>query len=212
MQTTSRHQCLIYDGAPSRHLPALAATLGEKLRRNYRCLYLNSKPMVAGIRSYLAAAGVDVECELRRGSLVLSADQNHLVNERFDADRMLATLAETLRQSLEDGYAGLWATGDMTWELGPNPEYSKLLNYEQRLEDFFREHPEISGICQYHAGTLPREIMRQGLLVHPSIFVNETLSLLNAHYHAPARMKDGAPPNSDMDAALARHYQAHGSV
>src|ERR1700744_4828110 len=69
MDMLPRHQCLIYEGDPTRHLRALAATLGEKLRRNYRCLYLNSPTMVEGMRSLLAAAGVDVAAATARGSL-----------------------------------------------------------------------------------------------------------------------------------------------
>src|ERR1700744_677186 len=74
MQSAPRHQCLIYKGAPSKPLPALVEAMREKLRQNYRCLYLNSPPMVAGLRSYLAAAGVDVAQEVARGRLILSSE------------------------------------------------------------------------------------------------------------------------------------------
>jgi MEDS: MEthanogen/methylotroph, DcmR Sensory domain len=92
-----------------------------------------------------------------------------------------------------EGYEGLWATGDMSWEFGPQKDFSKLLEYETRLEEFFREHPTISGICQYHADTLPREVLSQGLLTHPSIFINETLSRINPHYLQAT--------NSELDSA-----------
>ncbi len=46
----------------------------------------------------------------------------------------------------------------------------------------FHQHPALSGICQYHTDTLPREVLRHGLLTHPSLFINETLSRLNPHY------------------------------
>jgi hypothetical protein len=183
MEPGARHQCLIYEGPPSQHLTALAAVVREKLSRNFRCLYLNSGPMVAGMRSYLAAAGVDVPGETERGSLVLSSQLSHLTeDDRFDVDWMMETLAIALDDALRQGFAGLWATGDMTWEFGPEKNFSKLLEYELRLDAFIREHPEIGGICQYHADTLPREAMKQGLLAHPSIFVNETLSRVNLHY------------------------------
>ena len=119
MQPAPRHQCLIYKGAPSKHLPALAEAMREKLRQNYRCLYLNSPPMVAGLRSYIAAAGVDVAQEVARGRLILSSDRQHLADGSFDIDRMLRTLENLLDNSLRDGHTGLWAVGDMTWELGP---------------------------------------------------------------------------------------------
>lgn len=209
MESLPRHQCLIYEGAPSRQLPSLAALVVEKLEQNYRCLYLNSAPMVAGMRSYLAAAGVDVAHEVGKANLVLSSDQRHLVAGQFDVERMIRTLEEAIQQALDDGYAGLWATGDMTWELGSERDRWRLLEYEWRLEKLFRTHPQLSGICQYHADTLPRDLMRQGLLGHPTIFVSKTLSLLNPHYVMPESFTLGAAENPDLDSAV-RHICQHG--
>jgi catalase (peroxidase I) len=182
METMPRHQCLIYDGPPSINLSAIAAVVRRKLAENFRCLYLNSPVMVAGMRSYLAAAGIDVAHEVGRASLVLSSDRRHLVQGEFDIDRMMHTLEDALDQALGDGYEALWATGDMSWEFGPKRDFSKLLEYEWRLEECFRKHTSLAGICQYHAETLPREVLQQGLLTHPAIFVNETLSRINPRY------------------------------
>jgi hypothetical protein len=204
MDPAPRHHCLIYKGAPSKHLPALAASMREKLRQNHRCLYLNSPPMVAGLRSYLAAAGVEVAQEVARGRLILTSDQQHLADGSFDIDRMLMTLENLLNNSLRDRYTGLWAVGDMTWELGPLRDPARLLEYEWRLEKMFHQRPELSGICQYHADTLPREMMRQSLLVHPSIYVNQTLSLINPYYlHSEARANE--PDHSaSLDPVISR--------
>jgi len=60
MNPLPRHQCLIYKGSPSLQLSAIAALVRQKVNENYRCLYLNSPVMVAGMRCYLAAAGIDV--------------------------------------------------------------------------------------------------------------------------------------------------------
>ena len=49
------------------------------------------------------------------------------------------------------------------------------------MEEFFQKRPALSDICQYHTDTLPREVLRQGLLTHQAIFKNETLSRLNPH-------------------------------
>src|SRR5579871_2494962 len=119
----ARHQCLIYEGSPARHLPGLAALIIAKRKENYRCLYLNSAPMVAGLRSYLAARGLDVAREVEQRSLVLSSEQDHLSNGRFDGERTLEMLAKSVEEALADGYEGLWASGDMTWELGSEQEW-----------------------------------------------------------------------------------------
>jgi hypothetical protein len=181
----------------------MAAVVFKKLKQNHRCLYLNSHPMVAGMRSYLAAAGVDVTRETEKGSLIMSSEQDHLVHGQFDIDRMMDTLAGALDQALKDGYAGLWASGDMTWEMGQDKDLSKLIEYEWRLEEFIQQHPEMGGICQYHADTLPFEVVRQGFRSHASVFINETLSLINPYFiHSqtpPAHIQD-----QRVDAAILR--------
>jgi hypothetical protein len=163
-------------------LPALVAVIKHNLKKNVRCVYLNSPPMVAGLRSYLFAAEVDVPKEISKGSLVLSSDRGYLQNGTFDVERMLGVLGDAMEQAVIDGYEGLWATGDMSWEFGPAKDFSKLLEYEWRLEAFLRQHPTLSGICQYHIDSLPTEIVEQGLLTHQTLFINDTLSRLNPHY------------------------------
>jgi hypothetical protein len=213
MQPVARHQCLIYEGPPSQHLKAVAAVVREKLRENYRCLYLNSGPMVAGMRWHLAAAGVDVASETERGSLVLTSKATHLTeDDRFDVDWMMETLGIALDDALRKGFAGLWATGDMTWEFGPEKNFSKLLEYELRLEAFIRQHHELGGICQYHADTLPREAIRQSLLAHPSIFVNETLSLVNPHFLEPHFLEPHFPESHSLEHRAAPAGEANSSA
>ena len=182
MPQISRHQCLVYKGSPASHLPGLSALIRQKLDENYRCLFLHSPAMVTGMRSYLFAAGIDVTKEIVKGSLVLSSNNAHLVEGRFIIDRMLERLEEAVNQALHDGYQGLWATGDMSREFGPERDFSKLLEYEWRLEEFFQTQPALSGVCQYHADTLPREVLRHGLLTHPSLYIGESLSRVNPHH------------------------------
>jgi len=183
-------------------LPALAAQIKQKLGEKLRCLYLNSPTMVAGMRSYLFASGVDVTSEVTRGSLVLSSNQSHLKGGKFDADSMLQLLEQNLDQAVRDGYAGLWATGDMSWELGADKDLKKLLEYEWKLEKFFETHPALSGICQYHADILPREIVYHGLLVHPGLFVNQTLSRVNPHFIASDASLEPVIPTAGIKDAV----------
>jgi hypothetical protein len=182
MDPIPRHQCLVYAGSPNLHLRPVSLVIREQLKQNHRCVYLNSEPMVAGMSSYLAASGVDVQAEVRATNLILSSERPHLVNNRFDLRGMLESLQSELERALSDGYAGLWATGDMTWEMGVDQDVEKLSEYERCLDEFLRAHPKIGGICQYHADTLSRELLDVGLRMHPAIFINETLSILNSQF------------------------------
>ena len=47
--------------------------------------------------------------------------------------------------------------------------------------------------------TLPCEVLRQGLLVHPSIFVNETLSRINRHYLRDDSYSEQAALNPELN-------------
>lgn len=197
---------MIYEGSPSEKLPVLAAMIREKLAEGYRCLYLNSAPMVAGIRSYLAALNLNVVEEIAKARLVLSSEPTSTGNG-FDVDGMLFKLEDALDQALSDGYKGLWATGDMSWEFSPGRDFSKLQEYELRLEDLFRRRPELSGICQYHRDTLPDEAMRQGVLAHQAIFINETLSHINPHHMQSTAPSERTITNPELDELINEYCQ-----
>ena len=158
--------------------------------------------MVSGMQSYLAAAGVDVAHEVAKGSLVVSSDRPHLIGRHFDLDRMLEQIEDAIAQALTDGYRGLWASGDMAWELGPEQDFSKLLEYEWRLEELFLRRPSLSGICQYHTDTLPKQAVRDGLASHASIFINETLSRINPYYARADSFKAIPVSDGELDAVI----------
>jgi hypothetical protein len=202
MASPARHQCLIYGGPPSQHLRGLAAQTIQSLNENYRCIHMNSPAMIAGLRSTLAALGLDVAHEMARGSMMMSSGQEHLVNGRFDADSMLKTLEQAIDNALNDGYRGLWASGDMSWEFGPQKDFKGLLEYEWRLEELFKRRAALTGVCQYHADTLPRETMREGLESHAAIFVNETLSMVNPYYVRRPLSTHGSLTITTLDSAI----------
>ena len=189
MEEVSRHRCIIYEGAPSVHLPVVAAEAAGRLNGNHRCWYLNTPPMIAGFRTYLSAEGVDVGAAVARGALVLSSDQDHLVNGAFDPDRMLEALRSEVQKALTDGYAGLWASGDMLWELGGERNLPKLLVYEAALEELLCAEPALSGVCQYHRDVLPSEAVLVGLYTHQAVYINETFQQLNPTYRETAVLR-----------------------
>jgi hypothetical protein len=88
----------------------------------------------------------------------------------------------------------------MTWELGAEKDFSKLLDYEWRLEQLFHKQPALSGICQYHRDLLPRDAIREAFISHESLFINDTITRLNPHYvsaRSPAQRKAAVGPELD---------------
>ena len=188
------HQCLVYDGPPSRHLAALARTISDKLASDFRCMCFDSPPMIAGMRSYLAAEGVDVASDIARGRLILTSERSHLADGiRFDIERMTEGLSEALEDALGDGFRGLWCTGDIAWEFGPERDFASLLEYERQLDAFIETHPNFGGVCQYHRDTLPSQAVEAGLLAHPRIFIDQTLSLVNPSFISRETFRAASP-------------------
>ncbi|MES2761793.1 MAG: MEDS domain-containing protein [Bacteroidota bacterium] len=206
MEPESRHQCLIYEGSPSHKLSLLAAIIQRKLNEGYRCLYLNSAPMVAGMASTLAALGIDVSSEITKARLILSSEPVSQGGE-FNSGSMLKKLEDSLDQAIKDGYKGLWASGDMTWEFGPKKDFSKLMEYEVGLEEIFNRRTELCGICQYHKDSLPQDALRQSLLVHPGVVISDTLTRINPNYLRASWPvnKDTTQKLDDMITELCKH-------
>jgi MEDS: MEthanogen/methylotroph, DcmR Sensory domain len=137
--------------------------------------------MVTGMCSTLAAMGVDVASEVASSRIILSSATASAFAE-FNGDLMIAKIERFVNEALEDGYKGLWASGDMSFEFGPRKDFSQLLDYELKLEKLIYRRKELCGVCQYHCDTLPQDALRHGLLVHPTIVINETLTMINPHY------------------------------
>ncbi|HKU51372.1 MAG TPA: MEDS domain-containing protein, partial [Nitrospira sp.] len=150
--------------------------------------------------------------EVLKGTLILSSGDGHLLNGGFDIDRMLGSLNDAVSLAVAEGYQGLWATGDMSWEFGPKRDFSKLLEYEWGLEELFEKQQALSGICQYHTDTLPRAMVRQGLLTHRGIFINETLSRLNSHYVRRESFTTPLQAPADIDNTIDRLCNGQGQA
>lgn len=201
------HECLIYEGSAPQQFRTLAPILDRKLKANYRCLYWASPSTVSEFKSFLVAQGIDAEGGTARGNLLLSSAQDHLLaGERFDVENMIQLFEKMLAQALSDGYQGLWGTGDLAWEFGPHQDFSKLVEYEAQLENFLRQNENVEGVCQYHAGVLPRDVVRKGLIVHPRLLVDESSSILNSWY-TPESFVQSSELDSDLDSAVDRILQ-----
>ena len=180
----SRHKCLVYDGDPAEQLPVVVPLLLDGLQDHWRCLYLGSPDTVAMVDSALQSRGVDTADQARRGALVFSSDRSHLTGGRFDPDAMVDGLRDAITGAVNDGFGGLCATGDMRWELGDDDNFDRLLEYEARLEQVFRERP-LRGICQYHRGMVPAQAVHDALLTHRSTYVGDRLNRDNLFYVPP---------------------------
>ena len=144
----------------------------------------------------LQAQGVDTRSESERGALVLSSDQSHLVGGKFYPEKMIERLIALIDGATKEGFEGLFATGDMKWELGATDNFDRLLEYEALLELVFRQKP-LRGVCQYHRDLVPARAVRDALVTHRSVYVDETLNRDNWFYVPPEMLLDASNASAD---------------
>ena len=188
-----QHICAIYD-TREEQVAVAAAYIADGLRKRERCLYVaESRRDLELFRERLKFEGVDVGAvQEARALVMLTTDRAHLVDGRFDCERMLTMLNDALEAALNEGHAGLRTCGDMSWLLANPPGAHQVVEYEAVLNEFFRNVRGL-GMCQYDRSRLPAGLLdHAGLAGHSSVVV-ENCHKTNPYYGPASPSQPGDP-------------------
>jgi hypothetical protein len=160
------HICSIYE-TEEEQLATAAAFLSDGIARGERCLYVGAnREALLRFRAALDATGRDAARLLERGALIeLTHAEAHLIDARFDCERMLTMLEEAVEKALNEGFSGLRACGDMSWLLAGAPGMDRVQEYEALLNQFFSS-VRASGMCQYSRRLLAPHFIDMALTTH----------------------------------------------
>jgi hypothetical protein len=166
------HICVLYE-SEDEQLAVAAEYLAHGLRQGERCLYVaDSREALDRFRVALAEAGIDAAAMVARGALLeRTKAEAHLVDGRFDSERMLGLLDDAVEAALNDGFAGLRTCGDMSWLLDDVPGSEQVVEYEALLTQFFQNVRAV-GMCQYDQRRLPAHLIAHGIDTHPLVVVD----------------------------------------
>lgn len=167
-----QHICAVYD-TRDEQVAIAAAFVADGLRARERCLYVaESRNDLDLFRDRLRTEQIDVGAAQRSRSLILlTTAKAHLVEGRFDCERMLKMLNDAVEAALNAGFAGLRTCGDMSWLVGNPPGAEQVVEYEAVLNEFFRNVRGL-GTCQYDRQRLPAHLLDQaGLRSHSTAVV-----------------------------------------
>ena len=166
-----QHICCLYDTPDEQRLIA-AEYIADGLARGERCFYVTGS--VAALQEFhqsLALTGTDVTEALRTTALQEATyEQAHLVDGRFDCERMLALLNRAVESALNDGFTGLRTCGDMSWLVDDPPGAHQVVEYEALLTQFFRDVRGL-GMCQYDRRRLRAALLDHAVATHSSAVV-----------------------------------------
>jgi hypothetical protein len=165
------HICAAYE-TPEEQLAIAVHYITDGLRRNERCLYsAGSRDALDDFCRALTAAGADASAAVRGGRLILlTKDEAHLREGRFDAEAMLLMLSGIVEEALNDGHMGLRTCGDMSWLLDEAPGSEQVVEYEALLNQFFSS-VRATGMCQYDLTRLPEGLLTHALDKHGTVVV-----------------------------------------
>jgi hypothetical protein len=165
------HICSVYD-SEQEQLAIAAAYLADGLRRGERVLFAGADAAtLQRFREALRREGFEAAPLAARGALIeLTHAVAHLVDGRFDCERMLAMLNDAVESALNDGFAGLRTCGDMSWLLADAPGSEQVQAYEALLNQFFSS-VRASGMCQYPRRLLAAAQLDMALSTHPTAIV-----------------------------------------
>jgi DcmR-like sensory protein len=163
------HICALYE-TEEEQITIASDYLADGLRRGERCLYVaESRAALERFHAALTRLGIDVPAMLRRGALIEATHADaHLLDGRFDSERMMGFLNASVEAALKDGFSGLRTCGDMSWLLADAPGSDQVLEYEAFLNQFFLGVPA-AGMCQYDRRRLPARLVNHALATHTSL-------------------------------------------
>jgi PAS domain S-box-containing protein len=163
------HLCVIYDTQEEQFAAALPY-LRTGLERGEKCLYVVDENTAAAVLDALGKGGTDVDRYLRSGALTIAhKEETYLEQGRFEPDWMIGFLTEA---TAEAGAARISRVrtilAEMTWALGTSDGTAKLIEYESKLNHFFRDH-DARGICQYNRTRFSPELLLGVIRTHPLV-------------------------------------------
>lgn len=178
--TSGDHSCFIYD-SEEEHARYLTHFIKQGLNSYEKVIYLLDYHTANTVINRLMKNGLDVKPHLAKGQLLFKKGQHSYTQEdMFDPDKMMTLLKTEIDKSLDQGYSGLRITGEMTWSLKGVNGSEKLVEYEVKLNQFFKNKKCIA-LCQYDRKCFDKSLLLDVIGVHPINIINEKVHYNDLH-------------------------------
>jgi hypothetical protein len=176
------HAALFFKTNEERLTHAIAYLI-QGLQNNERCLYIADENTVFEVLVRFHQAGVDVRKAQRRGALsVVTKRETYLRHGPFEPEKMIADLHSEVKYSLEHAFAGLRATGEMSWALDLPGAFARLFESEEQLQKLWPA--EFGALCQYNETLFSPELVEKMIGLH-SIIIRGGKIIRRDSYGAP---------------------------
>jgi len=188
---------MIYNKDAERN-DVISTFIQQGLRSGEKVGYFSDVTPSEMITGWLRDLEVDVGSLEKSDQLVISnAEETYCPEGRFIPEQMLEKLKSFYVESLEKGYSGARATGEMTWALKGIPGSEKLVEYEAKINTIIEDYP-FTPICQYDATYFDGSTLLNVLKVHPMMVVHGQV-VHNPYYVKPEEFLKDLKENPGME-------------
>jgi len=164
------HICQIFSDSDERN-DSLLKFLLSGVREGERTTGFSDELSEQTLREYFSSNDIEYEEHKKNNVVSLNgAREVYIPDSIFDPDRMLDTLRNFHRESLELGFTAARAIGEMVPEVQNVPGGSRLTEYESRITLLLKEYP-VTTVCQYDTNLFSGSVIMDVLRVHPHVII-----------------------------------------
>lgn len=177
------HMCLIYSDEEERKR-IIAKYLEGGLISGERVSYFADRMSKEDVLAWIREAGADMSRFDAPGNFDITVAQDtYCPDGMFVPERMHDNVRRIYMESVEKGFTGVRASGEMAWATRGIPGSDRLMEYEALLNLVLATHP-LTAICQYNAHLFDGATIFSTLKVHPMMIVHGQV-LRNPYYLKP---------------------------
>ena len=148
------HACIFYR-SEDKLLELLTPYFADGLRKGECCFGVQKSRTIKRLFNDLRFLGIEPDDEMERGALVMHTDDTgYLTNGKFEPDRMMEMLLNTISDCVKRGFSGFRSAGDLSWAARGRQDCNQVIGYEQMVEKSYPGKPAL-GFCQYHVRRIP---------------------------------------------------------
>jgi signal transduction histidine kinase len=172
------HVCTLYDDR-DKEVAIAVSYICSGLERGELCVCVVDDGGES-ILDALAAEGVDIDAEMRKGRLTILEKP---LAQGLQTRDMLGKIEQYAIGSRKAGHAGFRIVGEMSWTL--NGDMKALAEFEARLNlNRVWERHACTGLCQFDLRRFRPETLREMIIVHPLVVIGDRVCR-NPYYVAP---------------------------
>ena len=168
-----RHLAVFYD-SPEWQLWVAAAFITAGLDGGNRCLYFVDSNTRSTVEAALRAAGVDVDARLDAGDLVIRKGGDAFREADFDPLQLITLLEDETRESVDDGYDGLWVAGEVSWCFHTDLKYDHVVDFEAEFDAAYPDFP-VTSLCQYDLTQFNEQSVAKALWTHRQVVYRDSI-------------------------------------